>query len=140
MHSTTPTLLALTLLSTTLTTAAPTAQSDPSTFQSPGMFTLYNTAPGAYANFALVAVPSDSDPDSRELHFIEGASPSPAYLNGTADQFNTPGEYAYLNFAGDQARTEFSVSRPEIGDEPGTAESFFARMDTTSFRARSLIL
>lgn len=56
-------------------------------------------------------------------------TPSPAYLNGTADELNDADKYAYLNFAGSSADNgDFGARLPQAGDAPGAVyrvESIF---------------
>ncbi|KAL9081583.1 MAG: hypothetical protein Q9159_007231 [Coniocarpon cinnabarinum] len=137
MYTTSSTLALAALATIPLTMAAPAPQSssaaDPSTYQSPGIMKLWNTASGPYQNHALVAAPLGTNPTTRELHLVPNVDPTPAYMNGTESQLNSPDEYAYLNFVGDQPLQEFCVSRPDVGEISGAVRGFSAVLSTTSF-------
>ena len=86
-------------------------------------FGLVLNAPDPYKGLVLRAEPNASSPGSASLRFERPSAytPSPAYLNGTYDQLNKTGGFAYLNFLNldKDAKDDYGVYLPDVGDGPG---------------------
>ena len=127
MHSCT---VAFSILAASAVWAAPAPQATSDPIQRTANFGIVNTVNGPYRDFVLRAEPSDESPSSRYLVFEDPttASPSPAYLSGTASQLDRDENgFAYLNFVNDatNATQDFGAWLPDIGDGPGFLDSIF---------------